>query len=223
MSPHAPCTLSCELLSKYCSIRLISAELQRIAADMFQMEAALFVPTGTMSNLIAGELCSCWQSLNAFLRGLNGHNSACMSLCSDGALQGAGWRDDCGRSVAYTHLWTRRECTGKCTSTCTSVQHCLQCIWCVCVCLHSWLESTPPLWPPSLMEHLTWRSLNQRSATVTPTLITLAHGSYVWRTHTTYGEDVCYLWPSCRRCVCVYSCVGGEHQNLHVKAAVMPF
>lgn len=28
-------------------------ELQEIAADMFQMEAALFVPTGTMSNLIA--------------------------------------------------------------------------------------------------------------------------------------------------------------------------
>ncbi|XP_010747733.3 threonine aldolase 1 [Larimichthys crocea] len=28
-------------------------ELQKIAADMFQMEAALFVPTGTMSNLIA--------------------------------------------------------------------------------------------------------------------------------------------------------------------------
>ncbi|KAG7227717.1 hypothetical protein INR49_029479 [Caranx melampygus] len=30
-----------------------SPELQKIAADMFEMEAALFVPTGTMSNLIA--------------------------------------------------------------------------------------------------------------------------------------------------------------------------
>lgn len=37
------------------------AELQRIAADMFGMEAALFVPTGTMSNLIAGELSYDWQ------------------------------------------------------------------------------------------------------------------------------------------------------------------
>lgn len=27
-----------------------------MAADMFGMEAALFVPTGTMGNLIAGEL-----------------------------------------------------------------------------------------------------------------------------------------------------------------------
>lgn len=31
-------------------------ELQKIAADMFGMEAALFVPTGTMGNLIAGEI-----------------------------------------------------------------------------------------------------------------------------------------------------------------------
>jgi len=35
----------------------MSAELQQIAADMFRMEAALFVPSGTMGNLIAGELC----------------------------------------------------------------------------------------------------------------------------------------------------------------------
>lgn len=42
--------------------KLISpAELQQIAADMFQMEAALFVPSGTMSNLIAGELALCWS------------------------------------------------------------------------------------------------------------------------------------------------------------------
>lgn len=31
-------------------------ELQNVAADMFGMEAALFVPTGTMSNLIAGKI-----------------------------------------------------------------------------------------------------------------------------------------------------------------------
>lgn len=35
----------------------MSAELQKIAADMFGMEAALFVPSGTMSNLIAGQFC----------------------------------------------------------------------------------------------------------------------------------------------------------------------
>lgn len=52
----------------------ISADLQKIAADMFQMEAALFVPSGTMSNLIAGELCSYWQSLGTFFfLGQNGH------------------------------------------------------------------------------------------------------------------------------------------------------
>lgn len=55
------------MLPKSCSIRLIFAELQKIAADMFQMEAALFVPSGTMSNLIAGELCIHWQSLNPSL------------------------------------------------------------------------------------------------------------------------------------------------------------
>jgi len=35
---------------------ILSIELQKIAADMFGMEAALYVPTGTMSNLIAGEI-----------------------------------------------------------------------------------------------------------------------------------------------------------------------
>lgn len=34
---------------------IISAELQKQAADLFGMEAALFCPTGTMSNLIAGK------------------------------------------------------------------------------------------------------------------------------------------------------------------------
>lgn len=34
----------------------VSVELQRQAADMFGMEAALFVPSGTMSNLIAGNV-----------------------------------------------------------------------------------------------------------------------------------------------------------------------
>lgn len=37
------------------SKQISPAELQQIAADMFQMEAALFVPSGSMSNLIAGE------------------------------------------------------------------------------------------------------------------------------------------------------------------------
>lgn len=56
------------MLSKSCSNCLtLSAELQKIAADMFHMEAALFVPTGTMSNLIAGELYFYWQCLNPFL------------------------------------------------------------------------------------------------------------------------------------------------------------
>lgn len=41
------------------SKQISPAELQQIAADMFQMEAALFVPSGTMSNLIAGELTLC--------------------------------------------------------------------------------------------------------------------------------------------------------------------
>lgn len=31
-------------------------ELQKVVADLFGMEAALFVPTGTMSNLIAGKI-----------------------------------------------------------------------------------------------------------------------------------------------------------------------
>lgn len=30
-------------------------ELQKIAAEMFGMETTLYVPSGTMSNLIAGE------------------------------------------------------------------------------------------------------------------------------------------------------------------------
>lgn len=38
---------------------------------MFQMEAALFVPSGTMSNLISGELRIHWQSLNPFSCGQN--------------------------------------------------------------------------------------------------------------------------------------------------------
>lgn len=41
------------------SKQISPAELQEIAADMFQMEAALFVPSGSMSNLIAGELTLC--------------------------------------------------------------------------------------------------------------------------------------------------------------------
>ena len=44
------------MLPKSCSNCLIFAELQEFAADMFQMEAALFVPSLTMANLIAGEL-----------------------------------------------------------------------------------------------------------------------------------------------------------------------
>lgn len=47
----------CDMLPKSSSNCLIFAELEELAADMFQMEAALFVPTGTMANLIAGELC----------------------------------------------------------------------------------------------------------------------------------------------------------------------
>ncbi len=33
-----------------------SVDLQKRAADMFGMEATLYVPTATMSNLIAGEI-----------------------------------------------------------------------------------------------------------------------------------------------------------------------
>ncbi len=44
----------------FCIRKLIhdffSVDLQKRAADMFGMEATLFVPTATMSNLIAGEI-----------------------------------------------------------------------------------------------------------------------------------------------------------------------
>ena len=34
---------------------------------MFGMEAALFIPSGAMGNLVAGELTFNWQSLNPLL------------------------------------------------------------------------------------------------------------------------------------------------------------
>lgn len=46
------------------SKQILPTELQQIAADMFQMEAALFVPSGSMSNLIAGELALCLSVKN---------------------------------------------------------------------------------------------------------------------------------------------------------------
>lgn len=76
----------------------------------------------------------------------------------------------------------------------------------VCVyllCWYSWLACTPPRWPRSPMGRLTWSSWSQRYATVTQTPITHDHGSYVWKTRTTFKGDVCYLWLFCRRCVCM--------------------
>lgn len=42
-------------LSHPCSARVLYAELQQLAARILGMEDALFVPTATMANLIAGE------------------------------------------------------------------------------------------------------------------------------------------------------------------------
>lgn len=45
-----------------------------------------------------------------------GYERADVSLRSDGALQGAGRRDNCGRSIPHTHLRARRVCTGECAT-----------------------------------------------------------------------------------------------------------
>lgn len=49
-----------------CNLLIYFLELQKVAADMFCMEAALFVPTGTMSNLIAGKLYNVWFKNEAY-------------------------------------------------------------------------------------------------------------------------------------------------------------
>ncbi|MEQ2164460.1 hypothetical protein GOODEAATRI_006872, partial [Goodea atripinnis] len=69
--------------------------LQKIAAEMFGMEASLFVPSGTMSNLIAGKHRFYLQDFHQLLRRWL---QMCCFPCSDGALQGARRRDDCGGS-----------------------------------------------------------------------------------------------------------------------------
>lgn len=99
--------MSCDYLFLF--VCLFWAELQDIAAGVCGMEAALFVPSGTMGNLIAGERVGLLVSF--FPEGLLGITARSLSR-SDGALQGERRRDDCGRPVPYPHLRARRERAG---------------------------------------------------------------------------------------------------------------
>lgn len=58
---------------------------------MFGMEAALFVPSGTMSNLIAGRWCFCrLETISVSYHQVRMVANVHVPSCSDGTLQGAG-------------------------------------------------------------------------------------------------------------------------------------
>ena len=92
---------------------------------MFGMEAALFVPSGTMGNLIAGEASRTDKCQKHKLSQLFLYPPALWASrmeysvlhvlppCSDGALQREGRRGDSRGSVPLACLRARRECTGE--------------------------------------------------------------------------------------------------------------